>query len=445
LRVFLESLRSEFLLNQALDSTPRATVARHKQRAVVWMALSSLPFWGLDVLVSPRVPWDTLAIRGIWMLLTLLSLWGLRYLPSQHRGAVGWAVTGLVMPHAFVAWILWRLGGSQSPVFAWLCVLPLLGMSLSMGALYRSLLSTAASLGMTLGLLTLEGRPAAVLGVWGLLITASGLVAVQVSYFYSRMKQARADAEAHRGEAQEALAASQARAREADRLADVGRMVAGVAHEVNNPLAFIHSNLRYLEEELARPDGSREECLAAVRETQEGVLRIKDIVQDLTAKARGEPLALPRKEISCQLPSVIEESMRLASVRLKRLAVEVEVPPEVPQVRADARRLCQVLLNLLINAADALEETGTQGARVALKVHAREERVHLVLEDNGPGISPEHLPRLFTPFFTTKAPGKGTGLGLSLSREIIQAYGGSLRVENRPEGGARFTVELLLA
>ena len=83
--------------------------------------------------------------------------------------------------------------------------------------------------------------------------------------------------------------------------------------------------------------------------------------------------------------------------------------------------------------------------RVALRVLAREQRVWLVLEDNGPGFSSEHLPRLFTPFFTTKAKGKGTGLGLALSRQYVEGFGGSLRAENRPEGGARFTVEVLSA
>jgi two-component system sensor histidine kinase PhcS len=433
-------------LNRALDSTSRATLARQKQRAVVWMALSNLPFWGVDVLVAPQLPWDTLALRVLWTVLTLLTFWALRLMPGPHRGMVGWAVTGLVLPHVFVAWILWRLGGSQSPAFAWLCALPLLGMSLSMGVLYRSLLSAATSLGVTLGLLLLEGRAASVLAMWGLLIAASGLVAVQASYFYARMKQARTEAEAHRQAAQEALAATQTRVQEADRLAQVGRLAAGVAHEVNNPLAFIQANLRFLAEELPRQQGRPvADWLEVVNETQAGVVRIQQIVQDLTALARGAAEPEIREVGSCQLSTVIEESMRLASVRLKQLAVEVEVPPAVPQVRADARRLGQVLLNLLLNAADALEEAGARGARVALKVHTRQERVHLVLEDNGPGIPPEHLPRLFTPFFTTKAQGKGTGLGLALSREYVEAFGGSLRAENRPEGGARFTVELLLA
>jgi C4-dicarboxylate-specific signal transduction histidine kinase len=239
------------------------------------------------------------------------------------------------------------------------------------------------------------------------------------------------------------LAATQTRVQESDRLAQVGRLAAGVAHEVNNPLAFIQANLSYLQEELSREGRSPEDSLEVVKETQAGVERIKQIVQDLTAQARGATEGEPREVGRCPLPAIIEESMRLASVRLKKLAVEVEVPAEVPVVRADARRLGQVLLNLLLNAADALEEAGVEGPRVALRVEARGLHVALVLEDNGPGFPTEHLPQLFTPFFTTKAQGKGTGLGLALSRQYVEGFGGSLRAENRPEGGARFTVELL--
>jgi len=408
------------------------------------MAVSNILFWGVDFLAAaPRIPWDTLAIRVVWSGLTLVCLWALRFLEPRYRGNVGWFLTALLLPHIGLSLISWQLGGSQSPAFAWICALPLLGMSLSMGVMFRSVLSAVASLFTVVLVLLLEGRPASFVATWGLLVLASGLVAVQASYFYARMQKARRTAEARHRATQEALVAAQARAQEADRLAQVGRLAAGVAHEVNNPLAFIQANLRFLEEELPREGRSQQDCLEALKETQAGVARIQQIVQDLTKLARGSVPTEPREVGSCPLPTIIEESMRLASVRLKRLAVEVEVPPEVPPVRADARRLGQVLLNLLLNAADALEEGRVEGPRVALKVQARPERVFLVLEDNGPGFSPEHLPRLFTPFFTTKAQGKGTGLGLALSREYVEAFGGALRAENRPEGGARFTVELL--
>ncbi|WP_224249211.1 sensor histidine kinase [Hyalangium gracile] len=431
----------------ASDASARGSALK-RERAVVGMATTNLPFWGIDVLSSPaRVPWDTLAIRASWAVLTLASLWVVhRVVSPVRRGMVGWLITGLLLPNVCLSLVIWRLGGSQSPTFAWLCALPMMGISLSMGAVYRSLWSAVACLVSGLTLLVLEGQPVSRVATWGLLIGASGLVAVQASYFYARMKRERAEAESHRRATQEALSATQQRAQEADRLAQVGRLVAGVAHEVNNPLAFIQANLRFLQEELPREGRFTPDHAAALKETQEGVARIQQIVQDLTRMARGATEAEAARQPSpCPLPTVIEESMRLASVRLKKLAVEVEVPPEVPLVRADARRLGQVLLNLLLNAADALEEARVAGPRVALKVQARRERVCLVLEDNGPGFAPEHLPRLFTPFFTTKAQGKGTGLGLALSREYVEGFGGSLSAENRPEGGARFTVELLSA
>jgi len=114
----------------------------------------------------------------------------------------------------------------------------------------------------------------------------------------------------------------------------------------------------------------------------------------------------------------------------------------LPEVLADRRRLVQVLLNLLVNAVEALEETGVE--RPAIWIYARPDNGGLVLavEDNGPGFPPAVRARLFEPFFTTKPAGKGTGLGLSLSREYVESFGGRLRAENRPEGGARFSIAL---
>jgi len=140
---------------------------------------------------------------------------------------------------------------------------------------------------------------------------------------------------------------------------------------------------------------------------------------------------------------VVTDAARLAAVRLKNVArLKVEVPAELPEVFATRRRLAQVILNLLVNAGDALEEAKVQGGEVRVTGVAQEGRVTLLVEDNGPGFPPEVMPRLFESFFTTKGPDKGTGLGLALSRELVERFGGTLVAENRPEGGARLRMEL---
>jgi C4-dicarboxylate-specific signal transduction histidine kinase len=227
-----------------------------------------------------------------------------------------------------------------------------------------------------------------------------------------------------------------------DRLVLVGQLAAGVAHEVNNPLAFVKSNLCFLEQELEREDGAlnRGELGDVLAETQQGVLRIQQIVTDLRRFSRGgdgsEELGLAE--------DALHEARRLASVRLREVGeVSLECPPGLPPVRLGQRHLVQVLLNLLLNAADAVEEAlPARRARIVVRARVVEGGVRLEVEDNGPGIRPEVLDKLFEPFFTTKPPGKGTGLGLALCREYVSRAGGTLVAENRAEGGARFVLEV---
>jgi C4-dicarboxylate-specific signal transduction histidine kinase len=144
------------------------------------------------------------------------------------------------------------------------------------------------------------------------------------------------------------------------------------------------------------------------------------------------------------LADAIEEARRVASVRLRSLGeVVVEVSPGLPEVRLGHRYLVQVLVNLLVNAADAVEEAvPARRAHIGVRARRVEGGVRLEVEDNGAGIASEVLPRLFEPFFTTKPAGKGTGLGLALCHDYIARTGGTLTAENRPEGGARFVVTL---
>jgi signal transduction histidine kinase len=270
------------------------------------------------------------------------------------------------------------------------------------------------------------GTPPSLMVTWLLLLLGAGAVGMQLSFFYGRLRKARQRAEEQQRAAREELVESQARMQQAERLADVGRLAAGVAHEVKNPLAYVQANLRFLLEEWGQPATatSNAEYREALVETMQGVERIHQIVKDLTALARAEETV--EGVGRCELAPVVDASMRLASVRLKSLVK-------------------LVLLNLLLNAADAIEDAKVMDGRVAVRVEVLGERVRVMVEDNGPGIEAEHLSRLFTTFFTTKAPGKGTGLGLALSRQYVESFGGTLHAENRPEGGARFVVDLPVA
>ncbi|MBX7100976.1 MAG: HAMP domain-containing histidine kinase [Myxococcaceae bacterium] len=222
------------------------------------------------------------------------------------------------------------------------------------------------------------------------------------------------------------------------RLVAIGRLAAGAAHEIANPLAFVSSNF----EALARQDPlSGEERAQLVVDTREGLERIQHLVADLKHFARVE-----RDPPTATSPhAFIDEAVRMSRVRLPWPgALTVVAPASLPEVQVHQRRLAQVLLNLIANAADAIEAKGDQG-RVRIEVAIEGHRLRLCVVDNGVGLTPEVVAHLFEPFFTTKPAGKGTGLGLSLSRELVARYGGTLEGGNEPGGGARFTVRLPLS
>ncbi|WP_223641681.1 sensor histidine kinase [Corallococcus sp. EGB] len=268
---------------------------------------------------------------------------------------------------------------------------------------------------------------------------------------FRKLRAAERNAHLERMEALRQLAESESRrARverqraEVERLVVVGQLAAGVAHEVNNPLAYVKSNLHYLQEEWAQgvPE-DLDDVRRVLEETQQGVLRIQQIVTDLRLFSREAPDGAE----SCDVAETLAEAQRLASVRLRSLGVvERDVAPGLSPARVTPRHLVQVLVNLLLNAADALEAArSSKPAHVVLRARMEDGRVRVEVEDNGPGIPEAALPRLFEPFFTTKPPGKGTGLGLALCRDYVARAGGTLDVENRAEGGARFILRLPVA
>jgi C4-dicarboxylate-specific signal transduction histidine kinase len=222
----------------------------------------------------------------------------------------------------------------------------------------------------------------------------------------------------------------------AERLATLGRIASGIAHEVGNPLGAIGGYAELARERLAKGGEAGQAAAAdflARIGTEAG--RIDAIVRELLDLARPSEPELAEIDLAGPL----DGALRVARVqaRFRGVEVDVHVPDTLPKVVADERRLSQVFLNLLLNAGDAMAGAG----KVRISAHAEGDEVVVLVADSGPGIPPEDLPRVFEPFFTTKAIGQGTGLGLALSHGIMESFGGGLSAANG-ESGAVFTVRL---
>ncbi|MBM7113769.1 sensor histidine kinase [Archangium primigenium] len=341
-------------------------------------------------------------------------------------------------------------GGPQSPYFQVFFVMPFILSVFSPDSRMPTLIAGGAGLGVVILLNALAGVPPERILLQSVSFTTLLALALFGTRMYRRMIEAQQAAHAERLQALDQLAESErlrARAErersDVERLVLVGQLAAGVAHEVNNPLAYVKANLSHVRRQLgsAHEPLDRQEMEEVLGETQQGVLRIQQIVTDLRGFSRAGVMG---EEERGQLEQAAQEARRLVSMRLREEgAVHLVLAPGLPEVRLGQRHMVQVLVNLLLNAADAVD-MAQPPRRPHITVSARlaAEGVILWVDDNGPGIPPEVLARLFEPFFTTKPPGKGTGLGLALCREYVARVGGSLHAENHAAGGARFVLSL---
>jgi two-component system, NtrC family, sensor kinase len=223
---------------------------------------------------------------------------------------------------------------------------------------------------------------------------------------------------------------------QSEKLAAVGQLVSGVAHELNNPLTSITGLSELL---LEQPEGSPRDRdhLRVIHEQAE---RASRLVRNLLTFARPGP----SERALIDLNDVVERTVLLMNhdLRLKGIAIETSAAQSLPLVLGDRHALQQVVLNLLTNAAQAVAHNAPERKRVIRVTTSATDRVRVRVADSGPGIPDHVLPHLFTPFFTTKEPGQGTGLGLSITYSIVEAHGGHTSVDRPPEGGAVFVVEL---
>jgi PAS domain S-box-containing protein len=230
----------------------------------------------------------------------------------------------------------------------------------------------------------------------------------------------------------------QARLALADRMASVGTLAAGVAHEINIPLAYVVTNIEAAAIEIKKiANGSR--AVQALAEAKDGAERVRKIVQDLKTFSRADDDSRERVD----LKSVVVSSIDLAMNEIRHRARLVRDLAEAPRVDANAGKLGQVVVNLLVNAAQAIPEGEADKHEIRVVTRTADDG-HAVLEvkDTGPGMPPEIRRRIFDPFYTTKPVGEGTGLGLTICHGIIAALGGSIEVESTVGAGATFRVTL---
>jgi two-component system NtrC family sensor kinase len=217
-----------------------------------------------------------------------------------------------------------------------------------------------------------------------------------------------------------------------EKLASIGRLAAGIAHEINNPLTGVLTFAHLIRDRQVDESQDREDVELIIQETQ----RAAEVVQGLLDFARERPVTKAQLDVN----AVIQRIVRLVENQkeMRRVHIEQQYAENLPDILGDANQLQQVLLNLFLNAAAAMPEGGI----LSVATRVEDAQITIVVADDGCGIEPEHLDQIFDPFFTTKPVGQGTGLGLSVSYGIIDQHGGSIEVESEPGRGSVFTIRL---
>lgn len=254
---------------------------------------------------------------------------------------------------------------------------------------------------------------------------------------------------------------------EADKMASIGQLAAGVAHEINNPVGYINSNIStlhtYIEDLLslinlyteseqhldAKSDSVQKlnerktkidldylktDIISLINESSEGIDRVKKIVQSLKDFSHESV----QEWATYDLNAGIDSTLNIVHNEIKYKAEVIKEYGNLPEIQACGSKLNQVILNILVNASHAIEEKGT----ITIRTGLTQDKVWFKIQDSGKGIEPQNLKKIFEPFFTTKPIGKGTGLGLSLSYGIIQQHNGTIEVESIVNQGTTFTVTL---
>ncbi|HHJ00869.1 MAG TPA: histidine kinase, partial [Candidatus Aerophobetes bacterium] len=221
---------------------------------------------------------------------------------------------------------------------------------------------------------------------------------------------------------------------QSEKMASLGQLSAGIAHELNNPLGGILLYANMLEEEMDASDPRREEIATIAKEAT----RCREIVRSLLNFARQTRLHPEDTDINSLLKDIASICKREIEAQANEIEIRVELEPHLPSCSVDANQLKQALLNIALNGIEAMSKGGV----LTIRSFATDGGVRIEIEDTGCGIPEENLPRIFDPFFTTKKIGKGTGLGLATAHGIIKMHRGNIQVQSRVGKGTKMIITL---
>ncbi len=222
---------------------------------------------------------------------------------------------------------------------------------------------------------------------------------------------------------------------QSEKMATVGRLAAGMAHELNNPVGAIRNYLQDLLEDTGTDDSRHGRLMRAEKATD----RCRKIVEDLLVFARsGADLDAESVDVNEVIERTIADAKECTGDKEKKIEILTALDPTIPVVNVDCMQLQQVFMNVIMNACDVIEKEG----RITLRSRNGGEHIHVEISDTGAGIPEEYVNKVFDPFFTTKGPGKRKGLGLAISYSILRRLGGDIRVESQVGVGTTFTVDI---
>jgi len=378
------------------------------------------------------------------MLATLVGLaaaWGRAHVQ-------GLTLLWLALPQIMIVWMIQQTDGAESLYYAGLnLAIFAVGIVLPLGFIQTVLFGTFSYVIWVIACVMHAGgiQSRGTFIVHSLFILFSVTACAVYTYFNERgrfqlflLKEEVAEKNEQLGAINHSLTNIKGQLLQQEKMAAIGTLSAGLLHEINNPVNFCLMAIAVAQEDpAAKASPMLLECLA---DAKEGMQRVQHIVSDLKTFAYRSP-EKGEADAPFLVEKAVDSAIRLTSHELRGVTVERKLPPDT-LVRGDEAAVIGVLINLLSNAALAMQKAPRETPRIEIAAEWIDHRLHVVVTDNGPGIPERNLTRVFEPFFTTRDVGKGLGLGLSISYSVIQRHGGTLAVTSQEGEWARFTFDL---